>query len=184
MAAKIRQHLCRIKAHQEQADQRLKVTSATRLQSLWRKHKRHREFALVKRSTSLLQVILRSKIATKQFHIAQKAAVAIQKNWRSFWAQMQYQINLLDITSIQRIARRKIVMTTNGSMCQALSKLQRTVRGYVATRRHERKSRASKVLAISHLSAGVCQVCLRCVCYAMSDFDRHHTGLTRILLLS
>ena len=149
-----------MKAQRGREEQRIKTIAATRLQSLWRRHVKRNEFILVVRSIKYLQVLLRNKLAKKKIRSERAAAVVIQKTWRSFWAQMHVQLTLMDITAIQRFIRGKLANIRKDSICRALNKLRHALRGYIETRRWERKLRLSKAFVLCHRSAIIFQVCL------------------------
>ena len=158
IATSISQLFRRTKEHIGRAVHRIENAAAARLQSLWRRHLKRKEFVLIKRSLEFFQVLLRQKLTKGKRCIELAASVVIQKTWRSFWAQMYLQLTLMDITAIQRLARGKITENRNRKIRQGLKSLRRALRGYIATRRCDRMLRLTKAFVLYHRSAVILQV--------------------------
>lgn len=63
------------------------------------------------------------------------AAVVIQSAWRGFAAQVEFQMTLLDIITVQSLVRRRIALDTSETMVRALDTLQRASRCWLAKQR-------------------------------------------------
>lgn len=80
----------------------------------------------------------------------QMAAKGVQSIWRGFWSQLKYQVDLLDIVSVQSIVRRRLATRRLGRWLRAASLIQVVWRRY-----HGRRLNTSRRL---HQAAVVCQV--------------------------
>lgn len=94
--------------------------AAISIQSYWRGSLARSEF--VKR-------ILEEEVAKDQ------SAIAIQSAWRGFSVQVEFQTIILDIVTIQSLARRRFASNRRGAMMKALAKLQCAGRCWLARRR-------------------------------------------------
>lgn len=91
--------------------------AATAIQSTWR--------CSLARS-ELVRRILEEEESTDQ------AVVAIQSAWRGFSAQVEFQTMLLDIITIQSLARRRVALNRHCATMNALATLQCALRCWLA----------------------------------------------------
>jgi hypothetical protein len=139
--------LARIIQHrwQKYKQYKLETSSATKIQSIFRSNLSRLRFLELKRASLILQQMARSRQARKilllkqQQHQYEQSAIAIQKIWRGFSKQVQFQIDMMDVICVQSVCRRHIVSRAYNRSVLAVSLIQRAFRCSAA--RRERKMR-------------------------------------------
>ncbi len=118
----------------------LETTSATKIQSIFRSHWSRFRFIQLKEASVVLQQMARARQARQVLYFKQKqrqyqeSAVLIQKLWRGFSAQVQFQIDILDIICVQSVVRRYIASKAYRTCVSAASVIQRAYKCAAARR--------------------------------------------------
>jgi myosin heavy subunit len=116
----------------------LRRGAACTIQTVWRGHFQLTLYTVFVESAILLQKVVRGHLSRKAFHLQQFALAAqtIQSAWRSFSAQVKFQIDLLDIISIQTLFRCRQAKRERESRNRSVATLQSAFRCALARRVH------------------------------------------------
>jgi len=130
--------------------------AAQTIQRLWRGFQCLREYRRGRVAAICIQTRFRGVQTRKTVDVAlyRKAALKIQNIWRAFSAQVQYQLDVLDIVTVQSLARRMSAIAESKRRRRAVVVLQGTVRCSLARRARsnllkERINAAACVIQIS-----------------------------------
>ena len=87
-------------------------------------------------SIILLQARARGYLARSEFRKRHKSAISIQclVVWRGFWAQLQTQLDFMDVITVQSLARRSLAVHDRDARRSAVFVLHRNARIFLATR--------------------------------------------------
>ncbi len=113
---------------------RVSSYAATQIQSIFRSHWARLRFVEMKKASIVVQKMARVRRARKVLYFKQKqheyeqSAIAIQKVWRGFSKQVQFQIDLLDIVCVQSVARRHLASKAYKRTVVATCVIQRAFR--------------------------------------------------------
>ena len=131
---------------------KLENNAAIRIQAKYRCKSLRLQFLSFKSAIIAIQQIARVRQARRVLILKQKhrlheqSAITLQKIWRGFAMQVQFQIDVMDIICVQSISRRYLVRKAFKRNTIAVSVIQRAFR--CATARRERTSR-KRLLAAS-----------------------------------
>jgi len=112
----------------------LEMYSATKIQAGLRSSWTKSHFLQLKNSVIVVQKIARARHAKKIFSIEQDkrqcehAAISIQKIWRGFSKQVQFQMDTMDIICVQSISRKFLASRAYQRSITAASAIQRASR--------------------------------------------------------
>lgn len=109
---------------------------AQKIQSCWLKYK---QLKTETNAATKIQSLVRSNKQRLQYNEMKQSAITLQKIWRGFSVQVQYQIDILDIVCVQSVVRRHLVSKAQKRRVSAASTIQRAFR--CAAARRERKFR-------------------------------------------
>jgi myosin heavy subunit len=110
--------------------------AASSIQRVWRGHFQCTLYSIFLDSAISLQKVVRGHLSRKTNHFQRcsSAATTIQNAWRSFSVQVQFQMNLLDIISIQTLFRCREAKKKRESRIQSVAVLQSACRCALARR--------------------------------------------------
>jgi abnormal spindle-like microcephaly-associated protein len=106
------------------------------------------------------------KSYTSRMQQKNEAAVQVQRIWRGFWAQLQFQIDIMDIVTVQSCVRKIFAVKRKQWQLQAVSMLQRTLRVSLAKNR----LKEARLTAKDYLAAIVIQVSNMCIHKQFTQF--------------
>jgi myosin heavy subunit len=131
---------------------KLETNSATKVQAFIRSKLSRLRFLEMKSASIVVQQMARARQARNILSIKQKqrqfeqSAITLQRVWRGFSVQVQYQMDVFDIICVQSIARRYSVSRAYKRGIVALSTIQRAFRCAAA-----RRERALRKLVLDTL---------------------------------
>lgn len=161
VAINVQQLFRRRQAHKIVDTLRFVTACAIHCQRLWRGHASRQQTLIALSSIILFQALARGKRRRMQFLASKRAAVCVQRIWRGFSAQLQLQLDILDIEAVQSAVRRKLAINRVKRSVQAILVLQLAIRGYLARCILKRKRNAAQALLQGNDSATVCQCIVR-----------------------
>lgn len=163
---------------------RLEEDAAVEIQSAWRSRAARVTFQRCKQSSISIQKYWRGGVTRQDLHGMQFAATLLQATWRRYWAESNFQLDLLELVIAQsavrrylarrKCARRRLTVLENHS---AASIIQSQWRGFVAyvkystlvadatvvqkmARRYLAKRKAQKILSCVAKIQAVAQIFL------------------------
>ena len=119
---------------------KLETNSATKIQSILRSNLARFRFIEMKRASIIVQQMARARQARKVLFFKQEhrkyeqSAITLQRIWRGFSKQVQFQIDILDIVCVQSMARRYLVSKEYKRSVSATAVIQRAFRCSAARR--------------------------------------------------
>ena len=121
------------------------VPAAVVVQRHWRAFVQRRAYAAIIDATINLQTLIRGAYASYRYQRWKSGAICIQKIWRCFSAQLNYQMALLDIIAVQSRVRKNQAIRYAEMKTIAVGTVQRAARlslarSTVARKRKELKS--------------------------------------------
>eukprot|EP00980_Cylindrotheca_fusiformis_P001667 scaffold381_cov138-Cylindrotheca_fusiformis.AAC.3 len=114
--------------------------SATKIQSAWRGFS--------------ARLALEQQLREEE-KVCEEAAIVIQSAWRGFAAQVQFQLHLLDIISVQSLARKRIAIRRHHLVLTSVATLQCAARCWLARLKLQTKLREMNAVI-------TCQCAIRC----------------------
>ena len=126
----------------------LEKYSVTRIQTCLRHWLARKYFLRLRCAAITIQKSTRAHHARKEFLFEQKAnaSITIQKIWRGFSKQVQFQMDIMDIVYAQSLCRKFLASKAYRKSIKAASVIQRSFR--CATARHEKFLRKIKLDAL------------------------------------
>lgn len=119
---------------------KLETSSATKIQAFFRSNLSRWRFLEMKSASIVVQQMARARQARNTLFVKQQqrqfeqSAIILQRVWRGFSVQVQYQMDVFDIICVQSIARRSIVSRAHKRSISASSIIQRAFRCAAARR--------------------------------------------------
>lgn len=134
--------------------------SACAIQRMWRGYFHCLNFEITVQSAIAIQKIARGHQGRKESSVkkSRNAAIIIQNAWRGFAGQIQCQLDLLDIITVQSCARRKIAMHQIKLRHRAVGTLQRSFRSATARQILLQKVETRETAYRENAAATQCQV--------------------------
>lgn len=126
-----------------------KQKSAIILQRVWRGSRARNNILNILHGVVKFQAAWRGHSVREIVCCQHEACVCFQRIWRGFWAQLQYQMLLLDIITVQSVIRRRLVSLRLQKESQTATLLQCWIRKFLAVR--ERKRQQQLKIRIHHL---------------------------------
>ena len=110
--------------------EKLKFESVLAIQSSWRRYCEYMSFQESRRSAILIQSIWRAYVGRQEMSALKwrAAAITVQRFWRGFSAQVNYQMDLMDIILVQSLARRRFAKRHRERRLHSIDLLQGAMR--------------------------------------------------------
>jgi hypothetical protein len=132
--------------------------AAVAIQRHWRGFQQRAVYAHTIDSIIFLQANTRCYISRKEFFKRQKSATLIQCLWRGFWAQLQTQLDFIDVITLQSLARRWLALQDRDARRRAILVVQRNVRRLLAIRAFTLMQIERQQVIRRYSAAVLCQV--------------------------
>ncbi len=136
--------------------------AVTKIQKIWRGYCQSIVFEITREFAISIQKLVRGFLVRKSFSMEKMsaAAVVVQKTWRCFFAQLQYNLDVLDVVCIQCLVRTKAARKVASRRFIAIACLQRAVRCALARRKLQKVQLQREYQLKQNNATIVCQVSL------------------------